>query len=72
MEKHLEAVVKGDELLALRQTHPLSGHGSSWTWEAVKRGEFPAPIHIGKSARWLRSEVVAWQREQIELSRGAT
>ena len=60
-----------EALLRLAETHSYSGHGPSWTWEAVKRGEFPAPIHVGKSARWLRSEVVAWQRQQIVRSRGA-
>jgi len=64
--------IDGDEqLLTLDETRPYTGHKSSWTWEAVKYGEFPRPIHVGRSARWLRSEVLAWQRQQIERSRGA-
>lgn len=55
-----------EAFLTLEQTHPYSGHGDTWTWDAVKRGDFPAPIHIGRSARWLRSAVLEWQRQQIE------
>ena len=60
-----------EQFLSLKQTHVYSGHGPSWTWDSVRRGDFPAPIHIGKSARWLRSEVLAWQKSKIQRSRGA-
>ena len=72
MANQSEAALDADEaLLRLAETRFYSGHGPSWTWDAVKRGDFPAPIHIGKSARWLRSECRTWQRKQIERSRGA-
>ena len=45
--------------------------GDSWHWDQVKKGLFPPPIHIGRSARWLRSEILDWQRQQIERNREA-
>lgn len=72
MANQSEAALEADEaLLRLAETRFYSGHGPSWTWNEVKEGRFPKPIHIGKSARWLRSELLAWQRKQIERSRGA-
>lgn len=56
--------------LTIRQVCERVGHRKSWVWAAVKSG-FPAPIHIGTSARWISSEIDAWQRAQIERSRKA-
>jgi len=29
-------------------------------WRRTATGELPRPIHVGKAARWLRSEIVTW------------
>ncbi|MBD9529843.1 AlpA family transcriptional regulator [Paracoccus sp. PAR01] len=29
-------------------------------YEMVKRGEFPAPLKIGRRSAWLEREVLAW------------
>ena len=48
---------------ALLAFSPLShyvGFGRSRIYQLIGDGEFPAPIKIGKSSRWLKSEVDDW------------
>ncbi|HAM9238209.1 TPA: AlpA family phage regulatory protein, partial [Salmonella enterica] len=35
----------------------------------IKDGEFPKPIKLGRSSRWLRSEVETWFQKRIDESR---
>ncbi len=47
----------------LRKPHVLSaiGMGNTWLHEAVKRGEFPAPIKLGvRAVGWRRTDVECW------------
>ncbi|PXW52287.1 AlpA family transcriptional regulator [Grimontella sp. AG753] len=47
----------------------LTGLTDKWFYKLIKDGEFPKPIKLGRSSRWLQSEVEAWLRERIERSR---
>lgn len=31
-----------------------------WFYKLIQLGEFPKPIKLGRSSRWLQSEVEAW------------
>lgn len=47
---------------------PLShyvGFGRSRIYSLISQGEFPPPIKIGKSSRWVRAEIDAWLSKQI-------
>ena len=57
--------ISDEQFLPITDLRPYTGHGNSWTWDQVKKGLFPPLSHIGRSARWLRSQVVKWQAEQI-------
>ncbi|HFW6759583.1 TPA: helix-turn-helix transcriptional regulator, partial [Klebsiella pneumoniae] len=39
-------------------------------YRLISENAFPAPIKLGRSSRWLKSEVEAWMTEQIKNSRG--
>lgn len=48
---------------ALFAFEPLShyvGLGRSRVYQEIARGEFPKPIKIGKSSRWVKAEIDAW------------
>ncbi len=47
----------------------LTGLTDKWFYKLIKDGEFPKPIKLGRSSRWLQSEVEAWLRERIAQSR---
>ena len=37
----------------------LTGLTDKWFYKLIKDGAFPAPIKMGRSSRWLKSEVEA-------------
>ena len=41
-----------------------------WFYKLIQLGEFPKPIKLGRSSRWLQSEVEAWVQQRITDSRG--
>ena len=48
----------------------LTGLTDKWFYKLISLGEFPKPIKLGRSSRWLESEVVAWLQQRITDSRG--
>lgn len=52
---------------ALLAFNPLSGYvsmGRSRVYALIYEGKFPPPIKIGRSSRWLKSEIDSWITEQ--------
>lgn len=42
-----------------------------WFYKLISEGLFPKPIKLGRSSRWLKSEVEAWVQQRIAYSRGS-
>ncbi len=40
-----------------------------WFYKLISEGRFPKPIKLGRSSRWLKSEVEAWVQQRIAQSR---
>lgn len=47
----------------------LTGLTDKWFYKLIQLGEFPKPIKLGRSSRWLQSEVEAWLQQRIAQSR---
>lgn len=47
----------------------LTGLTDKWYYKLIKDGLFPKPVILGRSSRWLKSEVEAWLQERINKSR---
>ena len=47
----------------------LTGLTDKWFYKLIPDGEFPKPIKLGRSSRWLESEVEAWLQQRIAKSR---
>lgn len=47
----------------------LTGLTDKWFYKLISLGEFPKPIKLGRSSRWLESEVEAWLQQRIAKSR---
>ena len=47
----------------------LTGLTDKWFYKLIKHGAFPPPINLGRSSRWLKSEVEAWLQARIAQSR---
>lgn len=52
---------KEKQILRLRDVLKLTGMGRSWTYEAIRRGDFPSPVKLGaRAVGWRRSDIEAW------------
>ncbi|TCV81284.1 helix-turn-helix transcriptional regulator [Sulfurirhabdus autotrophica] len=56
--------------LRLKQVKILTGLSRSWIYEAIRRGDFPAPISIGaRAVAWTEQSIAEWQALRIKQSR---
>lgn len=61
LETLLKARPKGDRLMSAREIYTEAGFGETFFYERlVADPRWPAPIRIGRSTRWWRSEVLAF------------
>lgn len=59
-----------DKLIDMEFITKLTGLTDKWFYQLIKNGKFPKPIKLGRSSRWLESEVEAWLQQRITDSRG--
>ena len=62
----LPAIPVTERLLPLPEVESRSGFKSSFIYQLIKEGKFPAPVKIGNASRWRESEVQQWIHAQIE------
>lgn len=58
-----------DQLVTMAFITRLTGLTDKWFYFLIKNGEFPKPIKLGRSSRWLQSEVETWLQQRIDQSR---
>lgn len=52
--------------LRLKQVKAVTGMSRSWIYEAIRRGEFPAPIPLGaRAVAWDSASIADWQAARI-------
>lgn len=57
-------------LIRLKEVLAICGKSRSSVYEAIKKGEFPAPIKLhGRSSAWIKSEILQWVEGCIKASR---
>lgn len=59
-----------DKFVDMEFITKLTGLTDKWFYQLIKNGKFPKPIKLGRSSRWLESEVAAWLQQRITDSRG--
>lgn len=58
------------EFIRLPEVIKLVGYKTSKIYEMAKTGEFPKQVRLGgRSVAWVKSEVIAWNRAQLEAAR---
>lgn len=58
-----------DQFIDMKFITQLTGLTDKWFYKLIQDGEFPKPIKLGRSSRWLKSEVEQWLQERIQESR---
>ena len=59
-----------DQLVDMTFITTYTQCSDKWFYKLISEGLFPKPIKLGRSSRWLRSEVEAWMQQRITDSRG--
>ncbi|MGK2895580.1 helix-turn-helix transcriptional regulator [Klebsiella michiganensis] len=58
-----------DKMVDMAFITTYTGLSDKWFYKLISLGEFPKPIKLGRSSRWLQSEVEAWVQKRIAESR---
>lgn len=61
-----------DKMVDMTFITEFTGLSDKWFYKLISEGKFPKPIKLGRSSRWLESEVKLWVQERIEMSRSPT
>ncbi|MFM0961231.1 AlpA family transcriptional regulator [Yersinia enterocolitica] len=64
-----KATLFEDQFVNMAFITQLTGLTDKWFYKLISDGTFPKPIKLGRSSRWLKSEVEAWLQERITQSR---
>ncbi|TBL64575.1 helix-turn-helix transcriptional regulator [Hafnia paralvei] len=48
----------------------FTGLSDKWFYKLIQDGQFPKPIKMGRSSRWLKSEIEEWVNKRVADSRG--
>ncbi|QIV36276.1 helix-turn-helix transcriptional regulator [Klebsiella pneumoniae] len=67
MNTHLSLLE--DQFVNMAYITSLTGLTDKWFYKLIKDDIFPKPIKMGRSSRWLKSEVESWLQERINQSR---
>lgn len=59
-----------DQLVDMAFITNFTGMTDKWFYRLISEARFPAPIKLGRSSRWRKSQVEAWLLERIKLSEG--
>ncbi|HEN3288449.1 helix-turn-helix transcriptional regulator [Yersinia bercovieri] len=59
-----------DQLVNMAFITTYTNCSDKWFYKLISEGLFPKPIKLGRSSRWLRSEVETWMQQRITDSRG--
>lgn len=58
-----------DELVDMAFITTYTKMTDKWFYKLISDGVFPKPIKLGRSSRWLKSEVENWMQQRIAQSR---
>ncbi|APS36957.1 MULTISPECIES: helix-turn-helix transcriptional regulator [Serratia] len=67
---HTSPALLNDQLVDMAFITTYTEMTDKWFYRLISEGQFPKPIKLGRSSRWLKSEVEAWMQQRIADSRG--
>ncbi|MBX4507754.1 hypothetical protein CF032_13840 [Klebsiella oxytoca] len=58
-----------DKMVDMKFITEFTGLTDKWFYKLISEGQFPRPIKLGRSSRWMQSEVENWVKQRINQSR---
>lgn len=53
------------ELIPVSEVRRITGMGTTFIYTQIAAGKFPRQRKVGRSARWIKSEVIKWVETTI-------
>ncbi|HCT9380542.1 TPA: AlpA family transcriptional regulator [Enterobacter hormaechei] len=66
---HTSPALLNDQLVDMAFITTYTQCSDKWFYKLISEGRFPKPIKLGRSSRWLKSEVETWMQQRIVDSR---
>lgn len=64
-----QSYLTNDKMVDMAFITNFTGLTDKWFYKLIKDGDFPKPIKLGRSSRWMQSEIEAWVQQRIHQSR---
>ncbi|CRY79589.1 MULTISPECIES: helix-turn-helix transcriptional regulator [Yersinia] len=61
--------IHNDKMVDMAFIVNFTGMTDKWFYKLIQDGKFPAPIKMGRSSRWLESDVAEWINNRVIVSR---
>lgn len=58
-----------DQFIDMKFSTQLTGLSDKWFYKLIQDGLFPKPIKLGRTSRWLKSDLEEWLYYRIYESR---
>ncbi|MBL0876381.1 AlpA family phage regulatory protein [Serratia nevei] len=58
-----------DKMVDMKFITEFTGLSDKWFYKLIQNGEFPKPIKLGRSSRWMQSEIELWVQNRVMESR---
>ena len=58
-----------DKMVDMKFITEFTGLTDKWFYKLISEGQFPKPIKLGRSSRWMQSEVENWVKQRINQPR---
>lgn len=69
MNNTTQTALLNDQLVDMVFITTYTNMTDKYFYKLISEARFPKPIKLGRSSRWLKSEVEAWMLARIEDSR---
>ena len=53
-------------LISRKRVLEIVGMGSTSLYKLIGQEEFPKPVRVGRSSRWVKSEITQWVNQVVE------
>ncbi|WP_449554923.1 helix-turn-helix transcriptional regulator [Lelliottia amnigena] len=57
--------VLNDQLVDMTFITTFCGVSDKWIYRQIQLGHLPGPIKLGRSSRWLKSEIEEWLQKRV-------
>lgn len=59
--------VLNDQLVDMAFITAFCGVSDKWIYRQIQLGHLPGPIKLGRSSRWLKSDIEGWLQNRVNI-----